>query len=342
MNTSSPQRKISLIEILFQILLHIMVFIFYSFEREKGQVIPKVEWTEFLFFLNFALAALIINYFLLPTYLYKKKYWHFAAGVIVVLAGVIFIEEAVIEQIYFPDTRGQNFPGIFYNLASSLPIITIICGFKFAWDALTKQKQVDELKGAIKESELQYLKSQINPHFLFNNLNNLYAYALEKSPKTPEIILELSGVLRYMLYDCQSRYVPLDLELEQLRNFVNLSRLQIEGRGQITFQQNKKHYTEHIAPLILPVFLENAIKHSQSSQSDNILIEVDAELNSNGKLKFKCSNSFSHKTNTDQLASGIGLTNVRKRLEILYPNKHHLNIDIKEDLYIVQLDIDLN
>lgn len=124
----------------------------------------------------------------------------------------------------------------------------MIVAFKLAWDASVKQREVNELKDLIKESELQFLKSQINPHFLFNNLNNLYSYALDNSPKTPSIILELSSVLRYMLYDCKENFVPLAKEIKHLKNFTALNELQIEDRGSVRFETENLGGNYTIAP----------------------------------------------------------------------------------------------
>ncbi len=261
-------------EVLFQLVLHGVVFIFYSYDRRN----PRIESYQVVFFLTYTAAAFVINYYLLPRFLYRKKPLQFIVYVIAVIAVVIFLEEVVIEQIYFPDTRGQRFLGVFFSLWGVLPVITVLSGFKFAWDALVKQGEVDVLKATIQESELQFLKSQINPHFLFNNLNNLYSYAIAQSPKTPTIILELSSVLRYMLYECKEEYVPLAKELEQLKNFTQLSELQIEERGTVAFTTPLNQDNFKIAPLILIVFIENAFKHSQAGQSDNILIEMDLSM----------------------------------------------------------------
>lgn len=325
-------------EVIFQIVLHLLVFIFYSFDRNQ----PQIEFHQIVFFLNYAFAGLIINYFLLPRFYFQKKPLQFFTYVIIVIAAVILIEEFVLEKIYYPDTRGMRFSNVFYTLLDVLPVITILSGFKFAWDALGKQKEVDELKAAVKESELQFLKSQINPHFLFNNLNNLYAYAIENSPKTPEIILELSGVLRYMLYECKEQYVPLRKEVDQLKNFIKISELQIEERGQVNFNTQNIKGAYQIAPLILSVFIENAFKHSTASQSDAILIAVNVELSAAGILDFVCKNSFQTQSNTNSLSKGIGLENVQKRLELLYPNAHQLNIKKSEHLFEVHLSLDLN
>lgn len=338
MKSKRVQKKDIRKEIIFQLILHVLVFIFYSVDKYN----PQIESYKVASFLSYALAALLINYLLLPRYFYKKKYLQFLMFLIIITAGVILIEEFVIEQIYFPDTRGKRFAGVFYCLLDVLPIITILSGFKFAWDALGKQREVDELKSAIKESELQFLKSQINPHFLFNNLNNLYAYAIEQSPKTPEIILELSGVLRYMLYECKEQFVALDKEIKQLENFVKLNEMQIEERGEINFSTHNIRSEYQIAPLILIVFIENAFKHSTASQSHKISIDISIRLSNEGVLEFICKNSFRELSNTKSLNQGIGLENVKKRLQLIYPDAHHLAFEKTTENYKVKLSLRLN
>jgi len=324
-------------EIVFQLCLHLLVFIFYAIDWNS----PEIEPFELVFFANYALMAFVVNYILLPRFLYPKAYKHFGIALLLVLGVAVLLEEFVLESVYFPDTRGQEFPGFFYTLLDILPVMVALVGAKFAWEALLKQQEVEELQTAIKESELHYLKSQINPHFLFNNMNNLYAYAIEQSPRTPEIILELSSVLRYMLYDCKAEYVPLEKEVEHLEHFVNISALQIEDRGTVTFNANvDSGYC--IAPLILVVFVENAFKHSTASQSEAIVIDIAIKIDARGNLQLICSNSFEQQSNTNDLSSGIGLKNVQKRLQLLYPNAHDLEVKIEENRYTVVLSLKLH
>lgn len=324
-------------EALFQLILHFVVFVFYAYSRDN----PQFEDYEIVFFLNYAVGAFLINYWLLPSCIYTKKYLKFTLYFLLITAVLVLMEEFVLEQIYFPDTRGQRFIAL-GNLLNMLPIIGILSGYKFAWDALGKQKEVEQLRDTVKESELQFLKSQINPHFLFNNLNNLYAHAIEKSPQTPTIILELSSVMRYMLYECQAKYVSLSKEIEHLSNFINLNNLQIEGRGGVDFTPQLPPRDYRIAPLILMVFIENAFKHSSSSQTENISISVHLSVNDAGELSFSCINSYLEQTNTQDINSGIGLENVRKRLQLLYPDLHTLNISKTENEYQVHLKMNLN
>jgi len=335
----AEQNRISFQEILFQIILNAIVFVFFAFDRRQ----PEIEFHKVYFYLNYAIAAIIINYVLLPKYLYKRKYLIFIILSMIIIGLVIFIEEAVLEQIYYPDTRGSKFLGIFQNLMGTMPTLTVLVGFKFGWDALHTQKKVQELKSSVKESELQFLKSQINPHFLFNNLNNLYAHAVEQSPKTPDIILELSDVLRYMLYECTADFVSLGKELKQLKSYISLSELQIEDRGIVNFNVENCQTTHRIAPLILIVFIENAFKHSSSSQSEEIKINIDITETEEGILKFRCFNSFRNLSNTTSLEGGIGLENVKKRLDLIYPNAHQLKVStLENESFLVDLSIDLN
>ncbi|WP_255518196.1 sensor histidine kinase [Fulvivirga sp. M361] len=323
---------------IFQVVLHAIVFVFYAYDRRH----PQIVLHEVFFFTNYAAGALVINYFLLPRYLYNKKYLYFFTYFTLVVGIVVFVEEGILEPIYFPDTKGRSFFGGIHNLLDVFPTIVILSGFKFAWDALKTQKEVEILRHAVRESELQFLKSQVNPHFLFNNLNNLYAHAIENSAKTSDIILALSDVLRYMLYDCKAKYVPLSKEVEHISNFINLSKLQIEERGMVEFTIHNMTLNYQIAPLILVIFIENAFKHSASSQSENIEILIQLTVNEAGILSFNCTNTYRTQSNTKDLSKGIGLANVKTRLQLLYPNSHELQIKKGEKLYEVNLKIDLN
>lgn len=324
-------------ELVFQFILHGLVLLFFVYNWYGQEFRPDRLW----FFLMYALASAFVTYYLMPILFYKKKYGLFFLAMVGVIGLLIGLEELVLEPLLYPGTsRAETFPGVLPSLAGVLPIMTVLSSGKFAWDSLQKQRQIDDLQSAIQESELQFLRSQVNPHFLFNNLNNLYSYALEGSTKTPEIILELSGVLRYMLYECKEDAVPLAKELEQLGNFIRLYNLQIEERGFVDFNVQNIQSGYKIAPLILVVFIENAFKHSQSGQSSDIKISVHLEMKGN-ILKFQCSNNFEANTGMDTVAKGIGLENVRKRLALLYPKKHHLIIEEKENLFDVYLSLEL-
>ncbi|MEM9144248.1 MAG: histidine kinase, partial [Bacteroidota bacterium] len=228
-------------EFAFQVMVAIILFMFYSYSQDLLFYNEKnVEFTAIpykaVFFFNYALAAMVINYILLPKFYATKKFVLFGISVTVLVFLVILVDEFVLEQIYFPETRGAYFPGVLFSLMETLPLIFVFVGFKLAWDYNRKQSEIESLRSLVQESELQFLKSQINPHFLFNNLNNLYVHAIDNSPETPNIIIELSSVLRYMLYDCKAQYTPLEKEIANLKHYTALNKLQIGHRGTIVFK----------------------------------------------------------------------------------------------------------
>jgi two-component system LytT family sensor kinase len=323
-------------EIIFQLIFHVVVFIFYSFDRNQS----GIETYKYANFLNYALTAAVINYIWLPIFYKRKNLLVFVSMVVFSIIVSALIEEFVLEKIFFSGQRADSIK-MFWALIDIIPVVAILFGIKLGWDAVMKQIEVDKLEEVVKESQLQFLRSQINPHFLFNNLNNLYAYSLESSAKTPEIILELSGLLRYMLYECKEEYVSLSKEIDQLKNFVSLNELQIEDRGKVQFTVEGIDESYKIAPLIMMAFVENAFKHSLNSQSNDIEIEIEIKLHENGQLSFKCVNNYSITSNNSQLAKGIGLENVKQRLNLIYPEAHKLTIANDNKLYVVGLLIDL-
>lgn len=325
-------------EFIFQAIILIIAAIIFAFNRED-EIFDIRRLPSFILFL---FGALFIGYYLLPRYFYEKKYKHFFAYSLIVVFVVIGLEEFVVEKIIYPDSRGKHFHGILFSLVEVVPILILLVSFKFAWDLNRKQRAIEALQNSAQESELRFLKSQINPHFLFNNLNNLYSYSITDPSKTSDIILELSSVLRYMLYDCRADWVPLQKEMTHLSNFVKLNELQIEDRGDIQLEINDESNAYEIAPLILMVFVENAFKHSTASMSDQIKIAIKVNVDASGQLHFICNNSYETVSNNDNLASGIGLENVIKRLQILYPKAHKLSINSENGMYQVDLQMNLN
>ena len=319
-----------------QLVFGIIIFVIMIFDKNH----PHVHFHEIALFLNYVIASLIISHWLLPQYFYSNKYIPFIVLTIFVIGIVIVVEELVLERIFFPDVTEKDFPGIGYTIIEVLPVIVLLVGFKFAYDAHRRTLELEQLKNAFTDSQLHFLKSQIDPHFLFNNLNNLYSFALENSPEMPNMILQLSSLIRYMIYDSQEQKVLLEKEIEFLEDFVNLHKLQIEGRGEVIFKKTGNASSKFIAPLLLIAIVENSFKHSTSSQSDSIEILIEIFVNGN-ILNLFCSNTFTNNQNNHNLSKGIGLKNLRKRLNLIYPERHKLKIDIIEGMYKVQLQINL-
>ena len=330
------KNRITIKEVIYQIVVHILLFMTIAVSMRD----PDIHLGEVLIFINYAIAAFLISFVIVPKFYRDRNIVFLIVASIVIVLVSILVEEMFLEKIFFAENRGKGV-NVFYTVLKVFPKIMMLVGFKLGWDSLLMRKEMEKLKDLARQSELQFLQSQINPHFLFNNLNNLYSYAIEGSPRTPEIILALSGLLRYMLYECKDDYVSLRKDIDQLANFINLNELQIEDRGEVTFTQSGVSDNYMIAPLILIVFVENAFKHSVSSQSKNINISVDVQVSTDGLLIFNCKNTYSDKTNTDSLAHGIGLENVRKRLELIYGDNYNLQCNVEDELYHVRLTVNL-
>lgn len=331
-------------EFAYQLAVTTVLLIFFSFNMDQTEEFRFRDLFapyKLAFFSNYLAAAMLINYVLLPWFYAKKRTVLFVITLLILLVIVVLVDEFFLEKIYFPDTRGTYFPGFSYTVVETLPIIIIMVAFKLAWDFGKKQHEVEKLKSLVKESEIQFLKSQINPHFLFNNLNNIYAYAMDYSPKTPAIILDLSSVLRYMLYDAREDQIGINKEVDHLKKYIALFQLQLNKRGRINFVDDVLSEQYSLPPLILVVFVENAFKHSTGSQASNIEIDIRLKVTEKGVLHFQCKNNYCPIHQTTESASGIGLENIIKRLELLYPKNHRLEISKSANLFSVDLEIPL-
>ena len=322
-------------EVLFQVVLTLVLYFFYAFNKHH----PRFLLSDLFFFINYLTGAIIINYVLLSRFLYTKKYRHFIFYSILVISYVICIEEFVIEKAFFPYTRGAKFMGVLNSIGEIVPILLVFVSFKFGWDSVQKQFKIEQLDKAVTESQQAILKSQITPHFLFNSLNNIYAYSFENTTKTSELILGLSDLLRYVIYDCKTDKKNLEDELKFIQDFVTLNETQLEERGKVNLSiKNKATTSIDVAPLLFIVFIENAFKHATNSLSNQINISISFDINDK-EILFSCINNFATLNNAQGLTKGIGLTNAKERLNILYPNSHKLTIIDENDIYNVHLKI---
>lgn len=329
------------------LLLWVLYFVVIAYQKNRMSLRfggpSHLQLVDFVFALNYFLVILLINYQLLTRFFYRKRYAIFILLSVLAMAIAVLIEEFVLEQIFFPGSnRAKNFAGFLPNMLEIGPTIIFFVGFKLAWDNLKKQSALEQVEKEKTESQLQFLKSQLNPHFLFNNLNNLYSYAQENSPKTPEIIMQLSAIMRYMLYESRENLVPLEKELKYLGDFIKLQELQMEDRGKVEYTITGDVHAKRIAPMILIAFVENSFKHSLSSQADDIWIKIKVVIKGQA-LWFECTNTFAETGNSsgEYLSKGIGLQNVQKRLELQYPGKYQLETRIEDNVYLVNLRIDL-
>lgn len=193
------------------------------------------------------------------------------------------------------------------------------------------------------QAELNFLKGQVHPHFLFNTLNNLYALTLEQSVQAPHIVLGLSNILRYMLYECSSESVPLKRDIEIIESYVSLEKIRYEGRLDLNMDITGAVHGHRIAPLLMLPLVENAFKHGTGELLGDAWINIDLQVTGH-KLKFKISNSRpeTRPDDAEQHFGHIGLTNLRKRLDLLYPAAHHLQLLEEEELFVAILELELD
>ncbi|WP_316930144.1 sensor histidine kinase [Neotamlana sedimentorum] len=223
-----------------------------------------------------------------------------------------------------------------------LYVITFVTAIKITLDFLEEHKRVADLEKAQLETELLFLKTQISPHFFFNTLNNIYSLAVENSKKTPKIILKLSELMRYLLYDTGSKRQSLENEILCIQNYIDLERIRHNDELEVNMSISGDIQDKKIAPILLLTFIENAFKHGAKKNIGNVKINIDLTIKKDF-LYFTISNPIPLKTVHEERfnrSSGIGLENVKKRLALGY-NKSDYKLVIKNenDQFVVNLKI---
>ncbi|AHM62053.1 putative signal transduction histidine kinase [Flammeovirgaceae bacterium 311] len=288
-----------------------------------------------------------IMYLLVPRYFFKEKYQQLVFWVLLsfLCTGVfshvlsVWVVGPAVGLLGVNNIKSEFALGLMAGLRGGLTVSGFAVAIKLGkyWyhkNQLNKQLEAEKLK-----AELQVLRAQVHPHFLFNTLNNLYSLALQQSSETPEVVLKLSGLLRYMLYDCNVSKVPLRMELQLMYDYIELEKLRYGNRLDFSIDIEGDPAGIMIAPLLLLPFLENSFKHGASEQLDQAWISLALRVRQH-ELRMKLMNGIVKNT-APQSAHGIGLQNVQKRLKLLYPDRHELKLIREDELFIVSLNIQL-
>ncbi len=305
----------------------------------KGEVF-RIGGFEIVLTINSIILFIFINYILFPNFYIRGRLWTFIALVVVSIFVTGYIEEYLIEGLFFIDETTLPIQTPISLLIQYGPPVVVFILIKMMIYFRDKQLIIDRLSKEKTDSQLQFLKSQINPHILFNNLNNIYSLAMQEDKRTANTILKLSNLMRYIVYESSENFVLLTKELNYLEDYLELQKIQIEGRGKVDFQITGNSVGYTIAPLVLIPFVENAFKHSMDTQLDNIIIKIQIEIR-NGQLFFSSTNSHDKSSKKSLSPTGIGLSNTKQRLQLLYPEKHTLNIEDSSNSYQVNLRIQL-
>lgn len=315
---------------------------------------PVYITTDLIYALLFQISLLFVVYFqlwlLIPKLLARGRYLVYLLGFVFSLRAGVFLNHLTFDYLadwifpgyyfisYYENAELMQFM-LVYAVASTLFKLS-----KSWFDLSEKKKQINRLEREKLDAELQALRAQLDPHFLFNSLNNVYSLALDADDKVPAYLLRLSDNLRYMLYECQAPKVPLDKELEYIRNYLALQRLKVGPKADIDLEINGATERIQVAPLLFIPFIENSFKHGLrgSAKNGRVAIRFDGDGH---QLQFRIVNSVPTEQQLQEAplpeVGGIGMENVRKRLELLYPGRHSLEVNRREDQFEVALTLKL-
>jgi len=350
--------------LIFYILYWIFYLLFFSFQRSTAQHYffavggldldyldsLRISFLSNLVFLPGVIIAthFAVN-FILPKFYFNNRFLLFSIILILLIFTYpvipVVIRTYIIEPYIYNDPNDYNlynyFAGVLIFVFGMAPLAAFKISEHLRDTALIQQNiERDRLESELKlkEAELKLLKSQIHPHFLFNTLNNLYSLSLEKSDKTPDLIIRLADMLSYIIYDCSSDRVQLTKEIDFLNSFIELQKVRYDSCD-IEFSTNGEFNNMQIAPMILHTFIDNSFKHGPDKDSGSPWIRISIVVNT-GQLFFTVLNS-TIKDDYVTKASGIGITNAKKRLDLLYPEKHDLVINHSGNTYSVFLKLQL-
>lgn len=304
-------------------------------EPDWDRIIP-----DFSLYITFLLVISYLNYFLfLPRLLRDRNFSKYLLTYVPIFLGLVYLLLRCRQYIIL--NLGDGTDKWVYSARFALSVF-MAAFFVSAFVGLLKFiEDYFELENRQLNSELRFLKAQVNPHFLFNTLNNLYYLAVNQSDQTPEVVAKLSGMMRYMIHESNTETVPLSKEVAYMENYLDLEKLRLNEEVPITFEVDGEIATNRIAPLILITFLENAFKHGISNAREGSWITVSLKVVGQ-RLHYQVANSIvAQGEKTVREASGIGLVSVRRRLELTYPGKYELSIVEDDERYRVDLKIDL-
>lgn len=293
------------------------------------------------------LLAYFHVYFLLPKLLFRKKiisyilFFLFGLVVFYVIRTeliFIFINDNVWPESQTPQ-RAYAFNHILVVFLIGIYDVGLATTIKLTTDWIFDKKRIENLQENQLKTELQFLKAQIQPHFFFNTLNNLYALTLEKSKQAPEVVLKLSEIMEYILYDAKEPRIRLLSEINYIQNYIDLEKLRYGDKVSVQINIQGDIETQSVPPLLFLTFIENCFKHGTVENNKlNILIEF--EVTHNNVLRFSVINNYNSFTENKK-NHGIGNQNVLRRLELLYKDKFSLDIKTEKQSYIVELLIQL-
>jgi two-component system LytT family sensor kinase len=331
-------------------LIHAMYWVLIAgfFIYEKKYLIQKASMPYFLacvvvrIFMLIVIAYLNLNYFL-PKFLLKRRYSLYAVWVTVSVIGYLLVQSLFDYYLYGfvvgPLRNSSLIGSLSYNFFSTLWYLALMLGLKMSIDWYGQNQMLQKTKIEKLQAEINYLRAQVNPHFLFNVLNSLYSLTIKKSDLAPGVVLKLSEMMEYMLYESDETLVPLERELKYLENYLELEKMRQGNHAEIILSISGTPEGKQIAPFMLLPIVENAFKHGVSKIVHNAWLHISIEIAEN-KLFFSIENgrlNFHEK----EKHNGIGLSNLKQRLQLIYPERYTLEIMEDDNKFKLILTIGL-
>ncbi|MCK5536163.1 MAG: histidine kinase [Bacteroidales bacterium] len=311
--------------------------IYGSLDKDYGQRFQEV----FIMLPTRMVAAYFTIYVLVMRLLLVRKYLFFAISLLLSVLFFSLVQRVAYYYITYPlfypkflENDFFHWPIIFKGIINLYTVTIGLLSLKFLKFWYESQSIKQQLENEKTQAELKLLKAQIHPHFLFNTLNNLYALTLKKSDLAPQIVLKLSHLLNYMLYECNVQYASLSKEVEMLNNYIELEKIRYGDRINFEFDIDGDTNGVQIAPLLFLPFVENSFKHGTSGNIDNSWINIILKIDES-EIIFQIENSKELEAGEESFKEGIGLKNVKRRLELLHKGDYELTIEDKGDSYFV-------
>jgi len=317
--------------------------IWFYLRYQDYTTMQEAIWVTVVKVTDLAIVIYFANMLLVPKLLYTKRYGVFALAFVctIIFSSTIkmwimsFVQQDY-DLIGFSNIKQK----VYNNFVTQFFLVLASIGLKSVFDYLKLQKQMVEVAKEKAEAELNFLKSQINPHFLFNSLNSVY-FLIDKNNEPARAALhKFSDMLRYQLYDCNGQKIPVEKEISYLKDYIDLQCLRINKDCDVEFHCENDVNNFTIEPLLLIPFVENSFKHvSHYSNGKKNEVQVNISRDDTA-LHFKVCNTIEDKQQVEnERSGGIGLANVRKRLELLYPGKHNLQVNKTDGRYSVALTL---
>ncbi len=298
-----------------------------------GETMEKSLLVLLCFFIP-SIPAVYLHFYLFHKLLYQKKYLIYALSVVaIVFFFGLSIEWMAKNLIYYDDP--SSYISAKFGVLTFLVVST---GFKFLFEGLQAKSKLAEIEAKQAKAELESLKSQVNPHFLFNSLNNIYGLLMQDTTKAGDSLLTLSSLLRYLIYASQKTQISLEEEVKFLEDYMAMERLRLGDKCQLSFSKEGNCSGKMLSPFLLIPFVENAFKHGSFATVGDSFINVALHAEED-EITFTVENS----TNSDKQTAtgGVGIANVRRRLELILPDKHELTVTRQKDRFFVKLAISL-